>query len=90
MLVITIEIIPGGFTPRRRTIGQMRIANLSDLADVSDYAVDVMSAANPLTGAPARSGSFTVAGHHRRQAVWALLARAAANCLDTGVDWVDL
>jgi hypothetical protein len=77
MLVITIDLLPGGYESNRRTIGSMRIANVSNLADVSDYAVDVMEGANPLTGSPAQSASCKVTGHDRRQAVWVLLAKAA-------------
>jgi hypothetical protein len=77
MILITIDLVPGGFQPMRRTIGSMRIGNLSDLADISDYAVDVMEAANPLTGTNPRNGSCRVEGHDRRQSIWALIARAA-------------
>jgi hypothetical protein len=52
----------------------MRIANISNLADVSDYAIDLMEGANPLTGSPARTASCGVTGHDRRQDVWVLLA----------------
>lgn len=77
MLVVTIDLLPGGNPVRRRTIGSMRIANLSDLADVSDYSVEVMEAANPLTGTPARDGDCRIERHDRRQSIWKLLARAA-------------
>jgi hypothetical protein len=77
LLVITTDLVPGGYESYRRTIGSMRIVNVSNLADVSDYVVDVMEGANPLTGLPARTASCKVVGHDRRQAVWALLAKAA-------------
>lgn len=77
MLVITLDLAPGGYESHRRTIGRMRIANISNLADVSDYSVDVMESVNPLTGSPARIASCRVTGHDRRQAVWALLSKAA-------------
>jgi len=73
-----IELVPGGFLPMRRTIASMRIANISDLADISDYVLEAMEAANPLTGAPARKGNIVLYHHDRRQSVWALLARAAS------------
>lgn len=59
----------------------MRIANVSNLADVSDYVVDVMEGANPLTGTPARTASCRVTGHDRRQSVWALVAKASQEIL---------
>jgi hypothetical protein len=77
LLVITIDLVPGGYESYRTTIGSMRIANVSNLADVSDYAVAVTEGANPLTGLPARTASCKVVGHDRRQSLWALLAKAA-------------
>jgi hypothetical protein len=43
----------------------MRIANVSNLADVSDYVVDVLEDANPLIGLPARTPSCKVIGRDR-------------------------
>jgi hypothetical protein len=78
MLRIIIELVPGGCRPLRRTIASMNIGNLSDLADISDYKIDAMEAANQLAGTPSRSATCTVVGHHRRQSVWSLIAKAAA------------
>jgi hypothetical protein len=86
MLTLTIELIPGGFQPRRRTIATMRISNTTDLADVSDYRIEVMESKSALTGLPARSASCEVLGHDRRQSVWALVARAAAAALEAEYD----
>jgi hypothetical protein len=44
MLVVTIDLVPGGNAERRRTIGSFRIANISDPADVSDYRVEPVQA----------------------------------------------
>jgi hypothetical protein len=77
LLVITVDLVPGGYESHRRTIGSMRIGNISNLADISDYAVDVMEGANPLTGDPPRNAVCTVLAHDRRQSVWALLAKAS-------------
>jgi hypothetical protein len=77
MLKVTIELLPGGFAPMWRTIASMRISNASDLADISDYVVEAVEGANPLTGTPARMGSVMLYHHDRQQSVWALLARAA-------------
>jgi len=78
MLCVTVEIVPGGFEPARRVIGSLRISNVSDLAPLSNYCVDVLEAANHLTGSPARVGGCRVEGHDRLQSVWALIERAAA------------
>ncbi|WLA64919.1 hypothetical protein [Bradyrhizobium diazoefficiens] len=88
MLIIDIELAPGGAEQLRKSIASVRVSNLSNLADVSDYAVVAMEAANPLTGAPARIAECTVVNHPRRQSVFALL-RAAAEALE-GADWVEL
>ena len=78
MLIITVELVPGGYEAGRRTIGSMRIANTSNLADVSDYAVEVAEGANPITGTRSRSACCTIERHDRRQCVWSLIAKAAA------------
>lgn len=88
MLVVTVDIIPGGYELHRRTIGSMRIANASNLADVSDYAVEVIESANPLTGAKRRTTSCTVRTHDRRQSIWALLAKASEEIIKA--DFVEL
>ena len=78
MIVVTIDLVPGGSLPHRRSIGSLYIANFSDLAGVSSYAIDAIEAANPLAGTPARIASCRIDGHIRAQSVWALIARAAA------------
>jgi hypothetical protein len=77
LLVITIDLVPGGNPELRRTVGSLRIANKSDLADISNYSVKAVQAANPLAGSPAGIRSCEVTGHDRRQGIWALLAKAA-------------
>ncbi len=77
MLKITIDLVPGGFTPLKRTIATMRIANVSNLADCSDYSIEMTEGCNPLTGDPPRSAACEVVSHDRRQSVWALVAKAA-------------
>jgi hypothetical protein len=88
MLVITIDLVPGGYEPRRRTIGSMRIANQSGLADLSDYRISAMEGANPLTGIPPCIAECIVLRHDRRQAVWALIQRACEEAMKA--DWVEL
>jgi hypothetical protein len=77
MLLITIDLLPGGHASRRRTIASMQIGNTTNLADISDYRINAMEGANPLTGTPPRSATCTVTGHGRNQAVWVLVAKAA-------------
>jgi hypothetical protein len=85
---VTIELIPGGFSKMSETIGSMRNSNMSNLADVSDYTVEAMESANPLTGYPARNAGCMVLAHERCQSVWALLAKASAEILKA--DFVEL
>jgi hypothetical protein len=83
MLVITIDLVPGGYEPHRRCIGSMRIINASSLTNVSDYVVEATEAHNPLTGTRPRSVDCVVRGHHRAQSVWALVAKAAEEIMKT-------
>ncbi len=77
MLVITIDILPGGDPQRRKTIASMRIDNISDLADISDYVVQGLEEVDTLTGSHLRSARTFVRGHDRLQQVWPLIAKAA-------------
>lgn len=88
MLVVTVDLVPAGRESQRRTIGSLRIANISNLAPVSDYSVDVWEAANPLAGNRARMASCRVEGHARNRSVWALIGQAVA-ALETA-EFVDL
>ncbi|WP_245508787.1 hypothetical protein [Bradyrhizobium zhanjiangense] len=76
MLVVTVELWPGGIGALRRPLGTMHIGNVSNLADVSNYRVIAMELANPLIGTPAGIAEFRVLDHNRRQRVWALLRHA--------------
>jgi hypothetical protein len=86
MLVVTVELVPGGFGPMRRTIASMRISNLSNLAPISDYRVAATETDNPLTGTLPRKADCIVRGHDRAQSPWALLAKASQETLKA--DWV--
>jgi hypothetical protein len=77
MIRVTIELDPGGIAARRRTIASMTVGSVSCLADIVDYRVNAMEAANPLTGVNPRSATCVVARHDRRQSVWTLVAKAA-------------
>ncbi|MHC2275347.1 hypothetical protein ACVME8_001958 [Bradyrhizobium diazoefficiens] len=88
MLVVKVELWPGGRCALRRPIGTLHVANHSGLADVSDYRALAMEFANPLTGRPPGIAKFQVLGHARRQRVWAILGRACDEAMKA--DWVDL
>jgi hypothetical protein len=88
LLTVMIDLVPGGYESHRRTIGSMRIANVSDLANVSDYSIHVIEGPNPLTGTPRRNTQCIVVGHDRRQSVWALLEVILGEL--EKADWVPL
>jgi hypothetical protein len=78
MLRVTVELVPGGDERYVQTLAVMTIANISNLADISDYDVRALEGANSVAGAPARQWRGTVRHHDRRQSVWNLVAKAAA------------
>jgi hypothetical protein len=83
LLAITIDLVPGGYTPMRRTIASMSILNVSDLAEVSDYRIEAFEVRNPLTGSPSSAPRGVVRAHNRAQSVWALVAKAAEQIMKT-------
>lgn len=64
MLTVTIEIWGGGSPLRRRVIGILSLANVSDLAEESDYE-------GYLDGEP-----IEVKGHNRADGAWKLIQKA--------------
>lgn len=78
MLRIIVDIVPGGFEPFRRRVAKMTIANITDLANRSDYEIEATEAANPVSGRPPRHTSATVHDHDRVSSVWFLISKAAA------------
>jgi hypothetical protein len=84
MIQVNVEIWPGGFREARRTIAQMRIANVSDLAAVSDYRVLMTEDGTTPSGKPATKRAFDVRGHLRDDGVWALIAKALAVAREKG------
>ncbi|QOZ51575.1 hypothetical protein [Bradyrhizobium sp. CCBAU 53338] len=76
MLRVTVELFPGGAADFRRTIAVMHIGNISDLANRSDYRVDISEGENPLTGNAPATRTVFVRDHDRRQSVWRLIGAA--------------
>jgi len=77
MLRVTVEIWPGGDKTRARSLAIANVANVSDLANVSDYAVSVSEGYNPVTNTPPWSQRGQIYEHDRRTSVWALVAKVA-------------
>ena len=78
MVLITLELIPGGISSMRRSIGTVQISNLSEFEEFASYNVLAMEAANPLTATPARTAEVILVGHDRRQSLWRLVEAVAA------------
>lgn len=77
MLLIRVELHPGGDSVRAKTIATARIGNISDLADVSDYVVRAQEIGAQHLGVLPRESEFRIEGHLRKQSVWALVAAVA-------------
>ncbi|WHO37233.1 hypothetical protein PMI04_011685 [Sphingobium sp. AP49] len=76
MMVVKVEIWPGGSEDYALEIGRLEIANLSNLADVSDYAVRLrQTAAEQLEVRPIDARTI-IKAHTRRDGPWALIKRA--------------
>jgi hypothetical protein len=79
MLRITVELIPAGREHSKRVLATANIGNASGLADVSDYEIEVKTAAR---AEPSWRREWeahgTISQHDREQSVWALVAKAAA------------
>jgi hypothetical protein len=65
MLRVTVELWQGGDETRARPLAIANVANVSHLADVSDYAVNVSEGYNPLTATRPCAGTSisTIAKH---------------------------
>ena len=78
MLVVRVELWPGGELIFSRQIAQMRIGNFSDLAAVSTYRIHASSTAAPRLGIRAFVAEGMTVEHRRRDPLWVLLAKSTA------------
>lgn len=65
-----------------RQVAKATVTNLSGLADVSDYDVDIVENGEPALGISRIWKRTFVHGHPRRQSVWALVEKVAKAALD--------
>ena len=75
MLVVKIEVWPGGDVTRQFEIGRITGANISNLADTSDYSFAVEQRGEPRLGVPEVYEQFLIEGHERNQSVYELLRK---------------
>lgn len=74
--MLTIEIKING-----RLIAGAKARNVSGLADLSDYRVEVVEEESEVTGLPDFHADFTLPRHARKQSVWALVQNIATAAL---------
>lgn len=77
MLQVIVKLAPGGNVRQAFELANARIGNISNLADTSDYAVEVAEGPNPIAGTSEWSAMGHVLGHDRRQSVWSLVRKVA-------------
>jgi hypothetical protein len=77
MLVVRVELWPGGDYRRANTIATMIVGNQSALADTSDYSVRATENGAPHLGILPSESEFLIKDHPRKQSVWELIAKAA-------------
>lgn len=80
MLVVKLELHPGGDASRAREIGRMEIANVSELAPVSDYRVAVTKRWMVGNEETSETGYFEICSHRRSDGAWTLVRRAFEQC----------
>jgi hypothetical protein len=78
MLVVTAQIWPGGDQDRAFVIGEIQAANISGLAPVSDYAVEISQLDYKAAGVEASDERFEFL-HERRRGAWELVRGIAAH-----------
>lgn len=71
MLLVRVELWPGGDRHRRREVAVLTIANVTELSDVSDYAVVRVDDSG-------RAEAAFVRGHRRADGLWPLISRACS------------
>lgn len=81
MLLVRVELWPSGDYRRAKTVASMVIGNTSDLADSSDYEITASENGADHLGIAPSEAKFSIKSHVRKQTVWALLARAAAEAV---------
>jgi hypothetical protein len=65
-------------------IGHMYLANVSNLADRSDYEIRITEDTNPLAGTGPRRCAIRLQDHDRRQSVWSLIGAATREVASNG------
>lgn len=75
MMVVSVQIWPGGDESFRFEIGRMEVSNMSNLAEISDYHAHVVQQSAPRLDVDAIDRIVWAKGHPRREGAWALVKR---------------
>ena len=75
MILVTIQLLPGGDASRAKTIGTIKLANVSGLAPTSNYVCLVETTGCPELKIDPVNRKLVVKAHHRSAGVLRLLAR---------------
>lgn len=82
MLVVKVEVWPGGREHAAVEVASLYAGNISDLADVSDYSVRGAEYGAKHLGIPRTCASFTIEGHNRKQSVLHLVEKMCKGYLE--------
>lgn len=75
MIVVKVELWPGGDWLRAKQIASMEIANISNLAAESAYIAKVRHVGDSRLGIPALDTSVDIPSHHRKEGIWPLIRK---------------
>lgn len=75
MIVVRVELWPGGSEFGKQDIAIAHIGNISNLADTSDYSVRLEEYGSERLDIPYLKTSYSIKGHDRNDSVFALLAK---------------
>lgn len=76
MIVVYVEMWPGGDGSRAQPLGSLAIANESNLSLLSNYSFEIDEAPNPALGIEQLQRKGVITGHNQNQSVWKLIRRA--------------
>jgi hypothetical protein len=79
MIVVKVELWPGGDESRSESLGEAKIWNESNLADISDYGYLLKTEETPYQDGLLTCGD--IKQHNRFQSVWSLVGKTIQSAL---------
>ena len=86
MLVVKVEVWPGGYKDLAYEVGNLKAANVSSRANISDYSYVIESEAYEELKLPKLRRSGRVLKYKRAQSPWALVQKILNNAYPSKVD----